>query len=217
MPNPNSSNSRETTKSKKLVDIQQQLDKVRLEIQQNNLPLSETATNMVFGKGNPLSDIFIIGEAPGEKEDLSGLPFVGRAGKELDSLLQTIGLTLEQCYIANILKYRPPKNRNPNTHEIQTHTPFLLKQIQIIKPKIILTLGTFATQFILAQTDISQMKKVPAISKIHGQLHTVQIKTLRLSVIPLYHPAAFLYRPRLRIDAVSDMQKVLEYLEKNET
>src|SRR3989344_3568304 len=106
-------------------------------------PLKDAATNLVFGKGNPNAPILFIGEAPGEQEDKQGLPFVGAAGKQLDRLLHTIGLTLDDVYIANILKYRPPNNRNPTVDEIRRHTPYLIDQIKIINPRIIATLGNF--------------------------------------------------------------------------
>src|SRR3989344_3342514 len=132
-------------------------------------PLKNSATNIVFGKGNPHAKIVFIGEAPGEQEDLQGIPFVGRAGKELDKLLHSIGLSLDDVYIANILKYRPPKNRDPLPDEIARHTPYLVEQIRIIKPTIIATLGNFSTKFVLAKFSCEHMKSIEGILTIHGK------------------------------------------------
>ena len=107
------------------------LEEVKKNILNTTLPLQDTATNLVFGKGNPEAPILFIGEAPGKNEDLEGYPFVGAAGKQLDKLLSLIDLGLDDVYIANILKYRPPKNRNPNVDEIKAHTPFLIEQIKV--------------------------------------------------------------------------------------
>lgn len=171
------------------------LKKVEEDILKNLVcPLKDSASNLVFGKGNPDADILFIGEAPGAKEDLQGVPFVGSAGRELDKLLKGIGLSLDDVYIANILKYRPPSNRNPSVDEIKKHTPFLLRQIEIIEPKIICTLGNYATKFVLAGFKVEGMNKIDGISKIHGVVH----KTDDLLVVPLYHPAAMLYNPKLR-------------------
>jgi len=140
-------------------------------------------------------------------------PFVGAAGKELDKLLQKIGLTLDEVYIANILKYRPPQNRDPSMDEIKAHTPFLIKQILAINPKIICTLGNFSTKFILGDFSADGMKKVSGISSIHGKVHKVTFNNKEFIVIPLYHPAAMLYNPKLRGVLADDfllMGKLLE-------
>ena len=123
-----------------MTDKSKALAELRESISQLDLPLKATATNLVFGKGNPNTDILFIGEAPGKFEDLQGIPFVGTAGKLLDEMLNKINLTINDIYIANILKYRPPNNREPQPDEISAHTPFLVEQIKIIKPKIIVTL-----------------------------------------------------------------------------
>jgi uracil-DNA glycosylase len=161
-------------------------------------PLKDAATNIVFGKGNPRADIVFIGEAPGQQEDLQGIPFVGRAGQELDKLLQGIGLSLDEVYICNILKYRPPKNRDPNMDEIKNHTPYLLEQIQIIKPKIIATLGNYSTKFVLGGFKPEGMKTIKGITTLHGTTQTVTLDGQPILVVPLFHPAAMLYNPRLR-------------------
>ncbi|USN45740.1 MAG: uracil-DNA glycosylase [Candidatus Woesearchaeota archaeon] len=178
-------------------------------------PLKNEATNMVFGKGNPRARIMFIGEAPGEKEDLQGIPFVGAAGRELDKLLRTINLTLEDVYIANILKYRPPKNRDPTPEEMERHTPYLIEQIKIIKPTILATLGNYSTKFVLNNFKVEGMKKIRGISELHGTPTTIQLDTLSFAVIPLYHPAAMLYKPPLRKVLEEDFLAMQEFLSKN--
>ncbi len=173
-----------------------------------DLPLKESATNLVFGKGNPNAEVMFIGEAPGEQEDLQGIPFVGRAGKELDRLLHKIGLGLDDVYICNILKYRPPKNRDPSTDEIMAHTPFLIEQLRIINPKVIITLGNYSTKFILARCSSKDMKSVKGISALHGIPQKVSYEGQDWVVVPFYHPAAMLYRPQLRPVLEEDILKV---------
>lgn len=166
----------------------------------NNLkcPLRDAATNLVFGKGNPDAPILFIGEAPGEKEDLQGIPFVGRAGKQLDKLLNQIGLTIDDVYIANILKYRPPKNRDPTNEEIVNHTPYLIEQIKAINPKIIATLGNYSTKFVLSGFNPEKMKEVAGISELHGKEQIIKFNEHEFIIVPIYHPAAMMYRPQLR-------------------
>ena len=175
-------------------------------------PLKDAAKNLVFGKGNPDASIMFIGEAPGAKEDELGIPFVGAAGKELDKLLRSIGLTLEDVYIANILKYRPPENRDPAIDEIYRHTPYLIEQIKIIKPKIICTLGNYSTKFVLASFNIPNMKKIAGITQLHGKSNALAIDGMEFNVIPLYHPAAMLYNPNLRTILAEDFLKIGEIL-----
>ncbi len=163
-----------------------------------DLPLKDAATKLVFGKGNPDADILFIGEAPGAKEDALGEPFVGAAGRELDKLLKRIGLSLADVYIANILKYRPPGNRDPTVEEIRSHTPFLIEQVLAIQPRVIATLGNFSTKFVLAGFSVEGMQRVPGISSLHGRPRTVVLEEHQFTVFPLYHPAAMLYKPPLR-------------------
>ena len=145
-----------------------------------------------------------IGEAPGEREDAAGVPFVGSAGKQLDKLLGSIGLGIDDVYIANILKYRPPDNRNPNDEEIRAHTPYLVDQIKIIRPKVIVTLGNFATKFIMAGFDADKMSAIEGITKLHGKMSQIKLDSSVFLVMPIYHPAAMLYNPNLRTDIESD-------------
>ncbi|MGV8086978.1 MAG: uracil-DNA glycosylase [Candidatus Woesearchaeota archaeon] len=184
-------------------------------INEMQCPLKDNAKNLVFGKGNPNAPIMFIGEAPGAKEDELGIPFVGSAGKELDKLLRSIGLTLEEAYIANILKYRPPENRNPSIDEIYRHTPYLIEQIKIIRPKIICTLGNYSTKFVLAQFNIPNMKNISGITTLHGAMHDLKIDEMNFTVIPLYHPAAMLYNPKLRSVLEQDFLNMGKILEDN--
>jgi uracil-DNA glycosylase len=196
-----------------MTDKKTLLDELRKKVASElDCPLKKTATNLVFGKGNPDAPIMFIGEAPGEKEDLQGIPFVGAAGRELDKLLHSIGMTIDDCYIANILKFRPPENRNPTVEEIRRHTPYLIEQIMIIKPKIIATLGNFSTKFVLAKFDVNKMKSIGGISFLHGKPVKVDIDHHSFAVVPLYHPAAMLYNPKLRKELDADFLNMGQYL-----
>lgn len=177
----------------------QELDIIRKKIESEmKCPLRDAAHNLVFGKGNPDASILFIGEAPGREEDLRGIPFVGAAGRELDKLLRAISLTIDEVYIANILKYRPPNNRNPTMEEIRRHTPYLILQIKAIKPQIIATLGNFATKFVLAGFDTESMNSIGGITGLHGKPKEISVDGMKFTIVPLYHPAAMLYNPPLR-------------------
>lgn len=164
-------------------------------------PLHRTRTNVVFGSGAGTTRILFVGEAPGRDEDLQGLPFVGRAGQLLTKIIKAIEFDREEVYIANVLKCRPPENRNPLPEEVARCRPFLLRQIELLKPKVICTLGVFATQMLLEA-------KSP-LTVLRGQVHRVN----GLTVVPTYHPAACLRDPRLK-EAVWEDVKLLrrEYL-----
>lgn len=158
--------------------------------------LSSGRTQVVFGTGNPQASIMFVGEAPGFYEDRQGEPFVGAAGKLLTELLQSIGLTRSDIYIANVIKCRPPNNRDPLPDEIDTCKPFLLQQIEFIHPKLVCTLGNFATQTLLE-------KKV-GITKVRGQV----IQMPQFLVFPLLHPAAALHQGNLRGPLLDDFKKL---------
>ena len=143
--------------------------------------LYKTATNHVPGHGNPNADIVFIGEAPGAQEDLQGLPFVGNSGKLLDKLLNTISVPRQDVFICNILKHRPPENRDPLPQEMKVCTPYLKAQLKIIKPKLIITLGRFAMNYFFPEE---------SISKIRGQVRKIIWQELSLTIIPVYHPSA---------------------------
>jgi len=147
----------------------------------HHCPLEATRTNLVFGSGDSHAAVMFIGEAPGKNEDLQGVPFVGAAGKLLDELLESIGLTRDQVYIANILKCRPPGNRNPQAEEIDACAPYLREQVRLIDPEVIVTLGNFATRFVLKCTD--------GITRLRGSVQRVG----KFTVVPMFHPAAALY------------------------
>ena len=156
--------------------------------------LCKKCINIVVGKGNENANILFVGEAPGKNEDEQGLPFVGRAGKNLDNMLEKVGLSLEDIYIANILKCRPPENRDPLPEEIRAHTPWLLEQIKQIKPKVVCSLGNYATKFFLAGCDVDGMKTQPGITSVHGKVRMIGVNGLKIKLIPLFHPAAIIYK-----------------------
>jgi uracil-DNA glycosylase len=152
-------------------------------------PLSETRTNVVFGAGNADADLMFVGEAPGAEEDRQGLPFVGRAGALLTELLAEIGFAREDVWICNVLKCRPPGNRDPQPVEIESCSPYLRKQIELIEPRVVCTLGNFATKLLTGN---------PAgITRVRGtaQVHELGGRTVYL--MPLFHPAAALRTPSL--------------------
>ena len=158
--------------------------------------LSKTRTNCVFGTGNENADVLFVGEAPGEKEDLSGIPFVGAAGKLLDKYLYAVDIERERVYIANILKCRPPNNRDPLTEEEEACLPYLREQVRLMQPKIIICLGR-----------ISAMKLIKPdfkITKEHGQW----FKKGSYLMTAVYHPAALLRDPRKKEDMLRDMQNI---------
>jgi uracil-DNA glycosylase family 4 len=158
-------------------------------------PLHQGRTRAVPGEGPPGADIMFIGEGPGFHEDRQGLPFVGAAGKFLEELLASIGMTREQVYIANVVKCRPPGNRDPAPDELSACEPYLDRQIQLIKPKVIVTLGRF-----------SMYRYFPgaSISKVHGQSKRVG----NLLVVPMFHPAAALHQPKWRPLVEADFKKL---------
>lgn len=164
--------------------------------------LCESRTHVVFGEGNPAAEIMFVGEAPGENEDLQNRPFVGAAGKLLTELLGSIGLKREDVYIANVIKCRPPENRNPQTDEIETCLPYLWRQIEMIRPRVVCTLGNFAAQALLE-------KKV-SITKIRGQYFQVK----NFLVYPILHPAAVLHQGNLRPALAEDFQNLKKFLAK---
>lgn len=164
--------------------------------------------NIVVGCGNLNADIMFVGEAPGKNEDETGVPFCGLAGKNLDKLLERVNLNRNDIYIANILKCRPPQNRDPLPDEIRAHTPWLLKQIREIKPKIICSLGNYSTKFFLAGTDIDRMNSQLGITQVHGKIQNIEIDGMKIKLIPLFHPAAIIYKRDLEKLWLDDMEIV---------
>jgi uracil-DNA glycosylase family 4 len=166
--------------------------------------LHQTRTQVVFGAGNADADLMFIGEAPGADEDRLGLPFVGRAGKLLDQLLAEIGLDRQDVFIANTLKCRPPSNRDPYPNEIESCSGYLRRQVELIQPKVICTLGNFSTKLLREDST--------GISRLHGrdELRTIGTRAIRL--LPLYHPAAALYTPSNLQTLRDDFARIPELL-----
>lgn len=145
--------------------------------------LAETRRNVVFGEGNASAELMVVGEAPGADEDRQGRPFVGRAGQFLDQLLLSIGFPRESVYICNVLKCRPPANRDPEPDEVEACSPYLYRQVELIAPKVILAVGTFSAQTLLGSRD--------PISRLRGRVHRFR----GIDLVPTYHPAALLRNP----------------------
>jgi DNA polymerase len=160
-------------------------------------------TKVVFGVGNPHASVMFVGEAPGFNEDQQGEPFVGAAGKLLNDLLQSASLSRSDIYIANVIKCRPPNNRDPEPDEVETCKPFLMQQISIIRPKLVCTLGNWATQTLLE-------RKV-GITKVKGQAFYMK----DFVIFPLLHPAAALHQGNLLETLKADFKKLKEFLDKN--
>jgi len=165
--------------------------------------LCKGRTNVVFGTGDPDADLMFVGEAPGYYEDVQGEPFVGRAGQLLTKIIESIGLKRSEVYIANILKCRPPENRNPTANEIVLCTPHLIKQIEIIRPKVICALGTFAAQTLLDTKE--------AIGKLRGKFFEYQ----DTKFLATYHPAYLLRNPNDKKKVWNDIKKVRDFLKEN--
>jgi DNA polymerase len=162
--------------------------------------LSGSRTQIVFGHGNPNADLMFVGEAPGREEDEQGLPFVGAAGQLLTKIVEAMGTTRDQVYIVNTVLCRPPGNRNPEADEIAACRPFLEEQIRLVSPRVIVTLGSFAAQSLLATEE--------PISQLRGRWHAAH----GARVMPTFHPAFLLRSPKHKRDVWEDMQKVRDYL-----
>jgi uracil-DNA glycosylase family 4 len=163
--------------------------------------LCQVRTHLVFGEGNARANIVFVGEAPGADEDVQGRPFVGRAGQLLTRIISAMGLSRKDVYICNILKCRPPRNRNPKPDEIHACEPFLIKQLQVINPEVICALGTFAAQTLL--------KKDTPITALRGRFHSYQ----GIKLMPTYHPAYLLRNPGAKKQVWDDIQMVMKMLE----
>ncbi len=157
-------------------------------------PLWQHRNKAVPGEGNANAEIMFIGEAPGYHEDIQGRPFVGAAGKLLTQLITSLGLKREDVYITNVVKCRPPNNRDPRPDEIAACSPYLDKQMKVISPRIIVTLGRHSTLYLFSKAGID----ISGISQVRGRLFNLTLNDFNVIVIPTYHPAAALYNPRLR-------------------
>jgi DNA polymerase len=166
--------------------------------------LAAGRTQVVFGAGNPDADLMFVGEAPGFHEDKQGLPFVGQAGKLLEQLLAQVGMSRADVYIANVLKCRPPGNRDPQPDEIEACEPHLFKQIDLIRPRVVATLGNFATKLLSG----SQV----GITRVHGQERETTLGGRTVLLYPLYHPAAALYTPAMLKVLEADFARLPELL-----
>ncbi|MBN9398388.1 uracil-DNA glycosylase [Candidatus Saccharibacteria bacterium 47-87] len=186
-------------------DTQAQLDALAESILAANVcpELRDQATQLVMGDGNPDAEIVFIGEAPGKNEDLQGKPFVGAAGKFLNEMLAQAGMDRSDVYITNIVKYRPPNNRDPLPEEKAAFWPYLLKQLEIIQPKVVITLGRHSMEYFLPGLKIGQ---------IHGEPKRIQFGDHKIVIMPLFHPAAALYNGGLRQTLIDDFLKVPEVI-----
>ena len=182
------------------------LEQIKADIANNNIcpDLAKQATNLVMGDGNINADIVLIGEAPGKKEDETGLPFVGAAGKFLNEMLASAGMVRSDVYITNIVKYRPPENRDPKPEEKEAFWPYLVRQLDVIKPQIVVTLGRHSMEYFLPGVKISE---------IHGQPQHVSFGDTKIVVVPLYHPAAALYNGGMRTTLIEDFNKLPKIIE----
>jgi uracil-DNA glycosylase len=167
-------------------------------------PLSQTRTQVVFGSGSPTADLMFVGEAPGFHEDKQGIPFVGAAGQLLGKLLSGIGLTRDDVFVANVLKCRPPGNRDPLPDEIAACESHLFRQIELIQPKVVATLGNFATKLLSGKPD--------GITRVHGREQEVVLGGSRVLLYPIFHPAAALYTPRMLDVLQADFERLPELL-----
>ena len=182
---------------------QQQLDDIKQKIIDDKVTpdLAASATQLVFGDGNADADLVFIGEAPGKNEDLQGIPFVGAAGKFLNEMLEMIGLKREDIYITNIVKYRPPNNRDPHPEEKSAFMPYLESQLEVIQPKLAITLGRHSLNCFLPDLQIS---------KVHGQPKRFKGRVY----LPLFHPAAALYNGAMRQTLIDDFALIPAIIEK---
>lgn len=185
---------------------QKLLEQIKADIIANNVcpDLAQQATNLVMGDGNINANIVLIGEAPGKKEDLTGLPFVGAAGKFLNEMLTSAEMNREDVYITNIVKYRPPNNRDPLPQEKEAFWPYLVRQLNVIQPQVVVTLGRHSMEYFLPGSKISD---------VHGQPQSVQFGDTKMTIVPLYHPAAALYNGSMRATLIEDFNKLLKIID----
>jgi DNA polymerase len=179
---------------------QAKLDQIAAEIVKSNVcpDLAKTAKHLVFGEGSPTAKIIFIGEAPGRNEDETGLPFIGAAGKFLDELLASVNLKREDVYITSIIKYRPPKNRDPKPAEKAAFWPYLEAQIEVIQPRLIVTLGRHSLNCFLPKAKI-------------GEVHGVPQQWQGIALLPLYHPASVLYNSHIKQTVIDDFQVINQF------
>jgi uracil-DNA glycosylase family 4 len=185
----------------------EQLVQLYKEVQScNRCPLYETRTKVVFGAGNADADLMFVGEAPGAEEDRQGLPFVGRAGQLLNQMLEEIGLVRDDVFIANVLKSRPPGNRDPQPLEIEACKPWLFEQVRLIEPRVVCTLGNFSTKLLSGSpTGITRVRGTPQVHELGGRT---------VFLLPLFHPAAALRTPSVKETLRADFATIPELLQR---
>ena len=183
-----------TERREKLVELFREVQRC------TRCPLSATRTQPVFGAGNANADLMFVGEAPGAQEDLQGVPFVGRAGNLLNELLAENGLARDDVFIANVLKSRPPDNRDPQPEEIDACKPFLYRQVELIEPTVICTLGNFATKLLTRSN--------AGITRVHGEPQVHQLGGRTVQIFPIFHPAAGLRTPSVKEKLREDFKKL---------
>jgi uracil-DNA glycosylase family 4 len=166
----------------------------------------------VIGEGSHFADIMFIGEAPGANEAKQGRPFVGASGKFLNELLESVGIKREDVYITNIVKDRPPENRDPTSAEIEMYAPFLNRQIDIIQPKVLATLGRFSMNYIMERLGLKE--HIEPISKAHGKSYTAKTSYGTVEIMPQYHPAVALYNGSMRPILKKDFEIIKKYIKK---
>lgn len=192
------------TREKKVEEIRREVLSCR------KCPLFKTRNNPVVGEGNLKAKIVFVGEAPGFHEDREGRPFCGAAGKILDELLESINLKREEVYITNLLKCRPPQNRDPLPEEIKACSPYLVRQLEIINPKVICPLGRYSMKFIFEKYGLAD--RLEPISKIHGKIFEVKSLFSDISIVPLYHPAVATYHPAMKEILKKDFEALKKFL-----
>ncbi len=199
-------------------DIQLEWNRLVEEIMNcKKCPLHKYRKNPVPGEGSITSPLMFVGEAPGSKEDETGRPFVGAAGKFLTELIEVIGLKRSDVFITNIVKCRPPGNRDPLPEEVNACLPYLIRQIKLIKPKVIVALGRHAARTLYSLAGL----KWSSMSRMHGRIRDIEIEGIRIKIVTTYHPAAALYNPRLKDTLIKDFKesvtKAIEEVLKKQT
>ena len=188
------------------MDKKKILDQIKSELLNNtSLPLRDTANNLVFGEGNPNANLYFLGEAPGRREDETGRPFVGLAGRILENMLESISLTRKDVYISSIVRYRPPKNRPPKPNEIKAFASSVVNEITTVSPKLVIPLGRFAMEKFLPNEKISHA---------HGKIYNVIWEGKKMTILPFYHPAAALRSTNVKNLLAEDFKKLPDLLKK---
>lgn len=201
-------------KGNSMADLEEELEKLRVEVENcKRCPLHRGRSRVVLGDGPPTTKIMLVGEAPGYWEDKQGKPFVGAAGKFLNELLASAGLGRGQVYITNVVKCRPPGNRDPRPEEEEACSPYLERQLNLLRPRLICTLGSHATRWILAFFGLTPQP----ITKVHGKIFTAEGWNGSVSIVPLFHPASALYKPPMRKLQFEDWKIVKSLVARNLT